>query len=294
MPFTSFYDFFKGHTKEEILKAISLLNEYHKCMIYMKYGTNLNQLSDASIPYYTFYNVILKIRSILENANLDMVTPEKEVLVYKLFKGYSKKEIRGSIKALTSYEQEIFNLKLTNSSNWDIEKALILYFDIIPKLKLVLKENRINSKECLKTIYEIFDNNTKEEVDNVIISLTNDEQELLKLKYLENNWNDDLETEFREVLLPKIRRRLKANREYKNKKIPTLYALLGKHKREDIDEILNDLDLNEIHILFLRFGYDLDNPVSLYWDNSYILDYMNLLKKIKKLLKIKENEFKVR
>ncbi len=295
MVFKTFYDFFKGYSPENVKKAINFLSEYRQCIIYMKYGKDLKHLNKVNISYDSFYNIVKKVHYILETKDLNQKIDRKIIPIYKIFNKYSKLEINNSINLLTKEEKRIITSKYgsnlenpVSSPDWNIQDAITFYFVIIPKLDKILLKNKSNF--ITKTIYEIFNDYTMEEIDDVLMCLTQDEKTLLEMKY--NNditWTFLFEKEFREFLIPKIRQKLKANRENKKRNIISIYNLLKDYTKEEIDNVIKDLNDNYKYILFLRFGPDLENPTSIYWDNSYLKDYIDLLKIIKKELKIRKN-----
>lgn len=70
------------------------------------------------------------------------------------------------------------------------------------------------------------------------------------------------------------------------KKLQTIYEYFNKYSREQIDEMLTKLTEEEKELISLRYGSDLDNPItSEKWDNEKKNQYYNsLLPKMKKLL----------
>ena len=71
-----------------------------------------------------------------------------------------------------------------------------------------------------------------------------------------------------------------------SKRLKTIYNYLNDYKKEDIDKVIKNLDEHDKHILFLRYGSDLNNPVTnKEFDRektTYFYSY--LIPKMKKLL----------
>ena len=138
-----------------------------------------------------------------------------------------------------------------------------------------------------ENVYCYFKNNSKEEVDNAIKKLSQEEQELLKLRF-SNKWDNKYIKKFYHIIY-KIKVMLEdKNNFYSNgKKVTTIYQRLNKYSKEDIDYIISLLPLTDKYLLYLKYGNDLNNPDTSNWDNKYRVQIENLIRKIGKLLKAK-------
>lgn len=130
----------------------------------------------------------------------------------------------------------------------------------------------------IQPIYTCFKNFPKEMVDEVIKSLNEEEQRILRDRYGNdlNNPNppEDYTKEekdyFYASLIPKIRRHLKRkfktqnsnkySKEKRNRKITSLYEALSDYPKEEIDKLVDALPDNQKEIIRIRFGSDLENP----------------------------------
>ncbi len=141
--------------------------------------------------------------------------------IYEYFKDYTKEEIDDAISKLTDKEKELIHLRYgedldnpTTSPNWTKEAHMEFYKHLIPKMRVLLIDPIRKPKG--KTIYEYFSDYTKSEVDEVIAMLTDEERELMTLKYGKNldtyiakpGWTPEMSYKFSGLLRPKMKRLL--------------------------------------------------------------------------------------
>lgn len=162
---------------------------------------------------------------------------------------------------------------------------------------LIKGELRMNKK--LQTIYKYLSDYSKEDIDSVIDSLNDDEKELIKLRYgedLENpvtseKWNTQFNNSFYGSLIPKIKRRLRKLNEVSHRikrvnKLKTIYQIFDNYSKEQIDLVISRLNEEDKNLIKLRYGEDLENPVtSVEWKSSYSPKlYGNLFPKMRRYL----------
>lgn len=124
----------------------------------------------------------------------------------------------------------------------------------------------------IQPIYTCFKNFPKEMVDEVIKSLNEEEQRILRDRY-GNDFNspklcNEIKKEdsefFYKVIYNKILRCLNTlkngTEEKKQKKIKTIYELLIGYSKEEINEEIAKLPDSQKEIIRIRFGSDLENP----------------------------------
>lgn len=126
----------------------------------------------------------------------------------------------------------------------------------------------------------------------MIEGLSEEDKELLRLRY-GNDLDNPISTisykdkiMFNTYLVPKMRKLLSGKEITNNKsnKLPTIYKLLGNYTREEIDEMIEELSDEDKELLRLRYGDDLDNPVSTIGYDDKHRYYNYLVPKMRKLL----------
>ena len=151
-------------------------------------------------------------------------------------------------------------------------------------------------KRKLQTIYEYFNTYTKEQVDEILGKLTEEERALITLRYGEDLNNPvpgklskDENYKFYNLLVPKMKRLLanqgKKEGENNMPKLKTIYEYFNTYTKEQVDEMLGKLTEEERALITLRYGEDLNNPVpgKLSKDENYKFYYL-LVPKMKRLL----------
>ena len=157
-----------------------------------------------------------------------------------------------------------------------------------------------------KTIYEYFSDYTKIEVDEIIKKLSDDERELLRLRFGDSESSSapikdhEQKVKFYKKLVPKMKRLLAKTKNFgssnnvrsssnvrssNSKKMNTIYELLNDYTREEIDEVIEGLSDKDRELLRLRYGDYLDNPVSIISKKDRKTFYAYLIPKIRRLLK---------
>lgn len=159
----------------------------------------------------------------------------------------------------------------------------------------------------LQPIYTCFKNFPKEMVDEVIKSLNEEEQQIIRDRYgndlnspkLCNEIKKEDSEFFFKVIYHKILRQLnilKYGIEKKEpRKIKTIYELLIGYSKEEINEEIAKLPDSQKEIIRIRYGDDLDNPVSKrnLTKKELTTLYSAIIPKIRiKLSKMKSNEIK--
>ena len=182
------------------------------------------------------------------------------------------------------------------------EDAKDFYFRVVRKIKyrLTHKDISVNhSYDKHHTLYSIFKDYSKEEVDNIIDTLDESEKHLLYLKYgndlntLSSNdvFSNEQRTAFYSKLIPKIKRRLlkiKENGSFGNsRKYNTIYDFFHDYSKEEIDDVIDSLDQKEKKLLYLRYGNDLSNPnIFISMDKDDRIDFYNcVIPKMRRMLR---------
>lgn len=221
---TTLYEFFSDYSKEEVDAMVLKLSLEEQALIKRIYGDNLNNcmttLTQNSQDYYNFYRVLMpKMRKLLPFPNIKIKT------IYEFFPNYTKEEVNKFIDSLNEYDKRIINLRYC----FDLEHpkdGIVLsqrqsnhFFRIINLIANSLENNEPIKRRKLKTIYGSFKGYSKEEIDNVILSLKEEEKALIRKRYgsdLDNpirneEWTSEDTYKFYSILIKKIRYLLKKN-----------------------------------------------------------------------------------
>ena len=174
--------------------------------------------------------------------------------IYELLEPATEEEVNKVLLQLTEEEKEIIKLaygenlkKPIRSEKWNEELSVKFYKSVIPKMRIFIryidhqgsiekknistkeekkvtsdrtkeKETKERKKESmpkkLKTIYEMLEPATEEEVNKVLLQLTEEEKELIKLSYGEDlknpvrseKWDKSYNNQFYGSLYPKMKR----------------------------------------------------------------------------------------
>ncbi len=280
------YELLSDYTKEEIDSAIEKLNPEEKRLLYLRYGSDLSNPDSSNWDkkyngkfYLSLINKMKNIMNKIRNGN----SSNSEKTIYERLSNFTKDEIDEVINLLTYEEQKII------SSKNDLKD----YQRVLRKIQRLLKCKREGKKivkgstgKTISTIYEILKDYKKEEIDRVIEELDFEDKNLLYLRYgsdLSNpdssNWSMEYYTEFYKKLLPKLRRRLEKKTE------KTIYDYFKEYKKEDIDLAIKYLSFEDKYLIYLKYGWDLNNPNSSNWKIEYNYIFINgILPRIKKQL----------
>lgn len=226
-------------------------------------------------------------RELIEKVINDLKPHEQEII--KMYFGFYNK----------SYTMLEIGLK------FDMTKSNVsrIIKDVLRKIKPKLCENEKISSRNLRifktqSIYQLFKEHSKEEIDNMILKLTQDERKLLELRYgkdlekpvTSSDWNEESKIKFYDVLMPKMRKILNGQEvKQRNTKINNIYEIFKDYSKEEVDFVINLLPTDELELIKLRFGNDLSMFISEnnLTDNQNYLLYRLIIPKMKrKLIKI--------
>ena len=154
---------------------------------------------------------------------------------------------------------------------YDIDVSKVSIKPIDEKTETILDTKRKKKENYLyKTLKEY----SPDEIDAVVDTLSDEEKKILTIRndYLNNpslysSWNSDYVKQTYSNILAKIRYRLNASN--KKIKVTTIFdlAFSKKYNKEEIKLAITMLDFPDKEIIRLRYGEDLDNPVtSSEWD----------------------------
>ena len=180
--------------------------------------------------------------------------------------------------------------------NKKVEDSLEDKTGILETESIIPTKKNIKTRKKLKTIYEYFSGYSKEEIEVGLSKLGARELETIKLRYgedLENpvvseNFTSKERNYFYQYVIPKMRKILaNPNQSFKNgRKLKTIYEYFSEYSKEDIDLVLQKLNERDLETIKLRYGEDLENPVTSekfdVKDAQYF--YGNVIPKLKRLL----------
>lgn len=249
--------------------------------------------------------------------------PERERLIIMMYFGfidnklYNQEEISHKLNISQSYIsrlitkilkkiKEKFENDNIESFNENHDKETDIITDIEQNKGILNGIGDKKMKKRLKNIYEYFNNYSREEIDLMLLKLSDDEKELIKLRYGDNldipvtseNWGKEQNSLFYGSLVPKMKRLL-ANPNNKRKpyerKNPSVDRQLGVPKEEKnslelensleenvqllanlrtpiLNEILKKLSYKEAIISCLKLGYVDDK----YYSNESICRFLEI------------------
>lgn len=199
----TFYEILNEFSKEQVDKAISVLDDEEKQLILTRYNGNFNNRPTGKLTSQQsnhFYHVTIpKIKRIIvrqegevEQAN---VTPRKNPqkqysrkTFYELLSPYPKEWVDEAFESLTEEEKQIILDRYSGNLNFEPVKTTStatckkIHKSIIPKIKHAIAVKHSAKGKC-KTIYEYFCKYSREQIDKAIASLSDEEKKIVLLRY---------------------------------------------------------------------------------------------------------------
>ena len=254
---SNIYDYYHEFDKCRVDLIISLLTPEELELVKLKFGEELNE-------YYPRPNCLgedsKKLSYLLSRLRYRLSNEKygKKYTFYELIPDYTKEEIDLAITFIKDKtEKEIINRLVHNGIQTGEDKKLLN--SLVKSLVKTIKE--IRNIGIQPTIYEYFNQYTKECVDYALAGLTQSEIELLHLKF-----GDDFEVAFLKAKLTNGQKKLinlllakmdNQLNQIKNKKkilMIDIYDYFGEFSKELIDEVLSQLDESEMSLLKMKFG----------------------------------------
>lgn len=296
----SLYDLVGDYKKEEVDRVLRTLDSREKELLLLRYTKTYEYRSEAvfldkntkkridSLVYNKIKRSLKEGRSIkLYNSNL-----------YVSLKEYSKEEIRLAIMSLSSLERDLLYKKYDSNFNvldsFRIEsssvKRRVEYLVTVKMPRLI--NNKMLKKELFRDLNLIYDNHTKEEIEDGIKRLGNEDYQVL-IKYYRNlEFNTNVEVEDRktlsEVIYFELQRILGNSTDYK--KDLNLLSKYNKYSKEKIICRINKLSKEERELLRLKYDgeYNLKSEAR-YLEKKLLKEIDKIEKKISVLLKSEDN-----
>ena len=301
---------------DEVRRVIENLPEREKQIIMLFFGFNCEPLNQNEIssqmkisqPYVSKI-ITATLKTIkLQLENNEFQNKRRLKPIYEYFSDFSKEEIDNMLSQLNEDEKELVRMRYgddlehpSTDPSWTRENKYIFYSSLVPKMKRLLKNTTkpIYKNRKLKTIYEYFSDFSKEEIDNMLSQLNEDEKELVRMRYgndlehpvTDSSWSRENYSVFYRSLIPKMKRLLKNTTKpiYKNRKLKTIYEYFSDFSKEEIDNMLSQLNEDEKELVRMRYGNDLEHPVtdSSWSRENYSIFYLSLIPKMKRKLQNK-------
>ena len=251
-------------------------------------------LSDLNV---TLYNEGVIEKNYFENRSRNkrerIVSKIKVKSIYEHFSSYEKEQVDAALEDLTDEEKRLITLRygdnLENpiSNKMDPKEINAFYYKLLGKMK-----KKLALAELFKT-QDFIDKTSEYSADEKVVKA-------LSEGYIDGKHCSlstiakflDIEKEEAAKLLEKVET-LDANGKEKsvktNRTVKSIYEYFSSYTKEQIDSVLEDLTDEEKRLITLRYGEDLENPISSEMNaketNAF---YYTLFRKMKKKLALAE------
>ena len=232
-----------------------------------------------------------------EYKETNLVTRLKIKTIYEHLNLYSKEQVDAVLEVLSEKDRNIIRARYGNDLNNPVaqkmtgEDSVRFYSFLLPKMKRLLSNFNVEEKtKKIKTIYELLESYSKEQINTMLGNLSEEEKALIVARYgndLDNPVFGMMTTEDRRrfyyYLVPRMKKLLTdCNRK---SKLKTIYELLDSYSREQVDTMLENLSDEDKSLIVARYGNDLDNPLSTKLTKEESIEFYNVLvPRMRKLL----------
>ena len=251
-------------------------------------------LSDLNV---TLYNEGVIEKNYFENRSRNkrerIVSKIKVKSIYEHFSSYEKEQVDAALEELTDEEKRLIalrygdNLENPISNKMDPKEINAFYYKLLGKMK-----KKLALAELFKT-QEFIDKTSEYSTDEKVVKALNE-------GYIDGKHCSlstiakflDIEKDEAAKLLEKVET-LDANGKEKsvktNRTVKSIYEYFSSYTKEQINSVLEDLTDEEKRLITLRYGEDLENPISSEMNaketNAF---YYTLFRKMKKKLALAE------
>ena len=251
-------------------------------------------LSDLNV---TLYNEGVIEKNYFENRSRNkrerIVSKIKVKSIYEHFSSYEKEQVDAALEELTDEEKRLIalrygdNLENPISNKMDPKEINAFYYKLLGKMK-----KKLALAELFKT-QEFIDKTSEYSTDEKVVKALNE-------GYIDGNHCSlstiakflDIEKDEAAKLLEKVET-LDANGKEKsvktNRTVKSIYEYFSSYTKEQINSVLEELTDEEKRLITLRYGEDLENPISSEMNaketNAF---YYTLFRKMKKKLALAE------
>jgi len=276
----SIFDLYPEYTKEQILGAISTLNSKNQKIIELKYGLNGRECREnpeiakefniqSSEVSKTINSIQKQIEKRLERGQF------KKEEIFDLFPGYTKEQILYVIDTLSVDSKKIIELRYGLNGNeaisnvelenqYNVHRASSRVYSIM----IQIKERLEKSKTKDNMILNLYPGHTKEQILDIIDTLSGEKKTTLELRYgLNNNEINEIEDIAKQLNITnedvytilklaksQVKRRL--IKKYNNNNIEIIdCSKEAQNDKENIKKLINMIDNSkEKEVLLLRLG----------------------------------------
>ena len=251
-------------------------------------------LSDLNV---TLYNEGVIEKNYFENRSRNkrerIVSKTKVKSIYEHFSSYEKEQVDAALEELTDEEKRLIalrygdNLENPISNKMNPKELNAFYYELLGKMK-----KKLALAELFKT-QDFIDKTSEYSTDEKVVKALNE-------GYIDGKHCSlstiakflDIEKEEAAKLLEKVET-LDSNGKEKsvktNRTVKSIYEYFSSYTKEQINSVLEDLTDEEKRLITLRYGEDLENPISSEMDaketNAF---YYTLFRKMKKKLALAE------
>ena len=251
-------------------------------------------LSDLNV---TLYNEGVIEKNYFENRSRNkrerIVSKIKVKSIYEHFSSYEKEQVDAALEELTDEEKRLIalrygdNLENPISNKMDPKEINAFYYKLLGKMK-----KKLALAELFKT-QEFIDKTSEYSTDEKVVKALNE-------GYIDGKHCSlstiakflDIEKDEAAKLLEKVET-LDANGKEKsvktNRTVKSIYEYFSSYTKEQINSVLEELTDEEKRLITLRYGEDLENPISSEMNaketNAF---YYTLFRKMKKKLALAE------
>ena len=277
-------------TNKNIIKVLSeVLSEKEKHIIMARYGfldrvytleeigqkygvsrERIRQIEERVLKILKKPKVLCRI----SNDDLDSFSRIKEKGILQYFPHSTLLSLKNIIRLLPINQYnlviKIFGTDLSTFSEFN-DKELDKFNKVIfPNIKRLLANKTIISDD--EGLFELFPNNTKEEIINAVCKLPNKQLELIKLKYGddfdENNILVDNDSDYLiSVILPNISQLLLRKQEISR----AFMDFFPDNTKEEIIALIETLPVDKKQFIYDKYGVNLDESHSLIKGNYIII-----------------------
>ena len=214
-----------------------------------------------------------------KTSNNQVYINDADKTIFQILKEYPKQDVITAINKLPAEYELIFDLRFGSNLDiprgfnyvWDEKLTTKNVYDLIKYLKNIIKNKDTFSykeshyiesdgkwrKESIKTIYERYNDISKEDIDELLEKLPIEEK-----KAILNYFSSKRETmtmgeilKVQNVYLVNFRKNLKNhNYSYKKKEIPSIYQVFSSYTEEKVNNTLNKLEEDERKIILKYYS----------------------------------------
>lgn len=222
------YEYFNEYSKEAIDSVIEKLSLEERKILISRYGEDLNHPTtqkdfDPNMKKSFYGNLIPKIkRTLVKENNTKQKEPKKRACkyknIYEYFPDYTKEEIDSAIETLPQKDKDAIKARFDSDKECPKDQKEHFYHGgVIPKINRKLEKNSLDNRtknqttrsRKSKTVYEYFKGYSKDQIDSVIESLSQEDKDILNVNFNNNgDLSDEKKRKFDNSLKIRIKRKL--------------------------------------------------------------------------------------